>query len=608
MLSLRRASKPITLLAATILTISFAATGLWAGGEGEEQAAAPEREMIANVWGEMDEKPEYGGVLPMAISSLATDQFDPYFAGAYYWAHVGPMEKLGDLNWALPRDQFPMGTVYEDINFFGGELAESWERTAPDTYVFHLRRGVKWHDKPPVNGREFTADDVVYTWSRNHGLGEFADVGPSPYYHGTMAPVESVTALDDYTVEFKTSAHNPYTTRLILGGPASTQGVSVIVPREVIDTYGDMKDWRNVVGTGPFMISDYVEGSTLTYERNPNYWQTDPIFPDLANQLPYLDGIKLFIMPDATARVAALRTGRSAFAPGLSLDQVDALANSNPELVKLLLGHNEDTSPTFTASKPPFDDVRVRSAMQKAIDLDELNAAFFGGEADTALWGHIPRFALGMSNPFDEWPAEVQELYTFDPAAAERLLDEAGYPRGADGTRFSVAWDVCACSANDLDLAQVITSYWDKIGVDVELNAYEDGGLAWSAKGEGKANAINSVWSPRRPNLDNPYWVTAHWYGSPNVNTQVTDATLNAMIDAAMAAPDPETLVQTFKEMDNYIISQVYNLVLPRGPFYALYQPWIKGYRGEWGGSMERTVQVLAYLWIDQGVRAGMGH
>ena len=512
------------------------------------------------------------------------------------------------MNWALPRDQFPMGTVYEDINFFGGELAESWERTAPDTYVFHLRRGVKWHDKPPVNGREFTAHDVVYTWSRNHGLGEFAEVGPSPYYHGTMAPVESVTALDDYTVEFKTSAHNPYTTRLILGGPASTQGVAVMVAREVIDTHGDMKDWRNVVGTGPFMISDYVEGSTLTYERNPDYWQTDPIFPDLANQLPYLDGVKLFIMPDAAARVAALRTGRSAFAPGLSLDQVDALAKSNPELVKLLLGHNEDTSPTFTASKPPFDDVRVRSAMQKAIDLDELNAAFFGGEADTSLWGHIPRFALGMSNPFDEWSAEVQELYTFDPDAAERLLDEAGYPRGADGVRFSVGWDVCACSANDLDLAQVITSYWDKIGVDVELNAYEDGGLAWSAKGEGRAKEINSVWSPRRPNLDNPYWVTAHWYGSPNVNTQVTDDTLNGMIDAAMAAPDQETLVRTFMEMDQYIIGQVYNLVLPRGPFYALYQPWIKGYRGEWGGSMERTVQVLVYLWIDQDLRARMGH
>ena len=200
--------------------------------------------------------------------------------------------------------------------------------------------------------------------------------------------------------------------------------------------------------------------------------------------------------------------------------------------------------------------MRVRAAMQKAIDLDELDA----------------------------------------------------YPRGAEGTRFSAGWDVCPCSSNDLDLAQVVTSYWDKIGVDVEINLYEDGGMAWSAKGEGNAKELNSVWSPRRPNLDNPFWVTAHWYGSANVNTQVTDDTLNAMIDAAMAAPDQETLVATFKEMDNYIISQVYNLVLPRGPFYGLYQPWIKGYRGEWGGSTERTLQVLVYLWIDQDLRARMGH
>ena len=82
----------------------------------------------------------------------------------------------------------------------------------------------------------------------------------------------------------------------------TTQGVAVMVAREVIETHGYMKDWRNVVGTGPFMISDYVEGSTLTYERNPDYWLTDPVFPDLANQLPYLDGIKLFIMPDAAAQ------------------------------------------------------------------------------------------------------------------------------------------------------------------------------------------------------------------------------------------------------------------------------------------------------------------
>ena len=93
---------------------------------------------------------------------------------------------------------------------------------------------------------------------------------------------------------------------------------NVMYPPDVITKYGNMNDWRNLVGTGPFMLIDYVAGSTLVLQRNPNYWQTDPIGPGKGNKLPYLDGISVTIITDTSTRLAAFRTGK--------IDQINALS------------------------------------------------------------------------------------------------------------------------------------------------------------------------------------------------------------------------------------------------------------------------------------------
>ena len=110
-----------------------------------------------------------------------------------------------------------------------------------------------------------------------------------------------------------------------------------IVPHEVVDEYGNLRDWRNSCGTGPFMLVDYIKGSSWTVERNPNYWGNDPIHPE--NKLPYLDSVKCLIIPDTSTMMAALRTAK--------IDQLEvgweeagSLMKSNPELqrVKQLRG------------------------------------------------------------------------------------------------------------------------------------------------------------------------------------------------------------------------------------------------------------------------------
>lgn len=153
-----------------------------------------------------------------------------------------------------------------------GGLAESWERVDLLTKVYYLRQGVRWHDKPPVNGREFVADDVV--WSFNEYL-----ENPRSILYGKDI---TVTALDTYTVEIKMA--NPEEIWGRIGGHV------VINAPEVAAAPGGYSDWQNVTGTGPYILTDYVTDSSLTFERNPLYWRSDPFYPE--NQLPYPDALR----------------------------------------------------------------------------------------------------------------------------------------------------------------------------------------------------------------------------------------------------------------------------------------------------------------------------
>ena len=124
-----------------------------------------------------------------------------------------------------------------------GHLAESWE-ISPDrlTYTFHIRKGVRWHNKPPMNGRELTADDVVYNFHRYFGNeltgSPFSEAEPTPYTLAQL-PVESITATDKWTVVFKLNAPNLSALMAIL-----QNNVAYIYPPEVIEEHGDVKDWR----------------------------------------------------------------------------------------------------------------------------------------------------------------------------------------------------------------------------------------------------------------------------------------------------------------------------------------------------------------------------
>jgi ABC-type transport system substrate-binding protein len=123
-----------------------------------------------------------------------------------------------------------------------------------------------------------------------------------------------------------------------------------------------MKDWKNSIGTGAFMLTEYVPGSALSYQKNPNYWGTNPAGPGKGDKLPYVDELKQLIIEDSSTQLAAVRTGKVDFSlwTDLTLDDTLALMDQRPELKKQD-NQREDNHPYFRLDKDlPFNDIKVR--------------------------------------------------------------------------------------------------------------------------------------------------------------------------------------------------------------------------------------------------------
>ena len=158
--------------------------------------------------------------------------------------------------------------------------------------------------------------------------------------------------------------------------------LNVIGAREAVTLWGGVNDWHHAIGTGPFILTDFVPGSSATMVKNPNYWGYDQRYPQ--NQLPYVDTVKFLIIPDNATALAAMRTGKIDVLDGISLQDAQSMQKTNPEMLQFSM------SIIYCYLDPrndvaPFNDIRVRKAMQMAIDLPTIAKTFYAGTADRIL-------------------------------------------------------------------------------------------------------------------------------------------------------------------------------------------------------------------------------
>jgi len=313
------------------------------------------------------------------------------------------------------------------------DLAERWDTPDARTYVFHLRHGVKFHD-----GRPLTSADVKYTFdSLIHG--EVSSVK-----RGTFPMLESVDAPNADTVVFHLS--EPYAS-FLWNLTAMAMG---IVPAGS----GHMPT-SDPIGTGPFRFVSMIQDQDIVLARNPDYFGGAPKIPV----------VRFRVVPDAITRALELRKGTADIGGVTSLtpDMVDALAkepglvvDDQPGTVVQYVGFNFDD--------PILSHCAVRQALAYATDRASLIRYLLRGQA---------RAASSLLPP-NNWAYEPDvKQYPYDPALAERLLDAAGFPRGADGARFHITMKTSTEESGRV-LSEALAGEWRRIGVMLDLRPLEN--------------------------------------------------------------------------------------------------------------------------------------
>ncbi|MBI2849829.1 MAG: ABC transporter substrate-binding protein [Chloroflexi bacterium] len=538
--------------------------------------------------------PKHGGTF--TYQSGDPTGFDVVFSQRTQTAHLTNSLLLGG-DWA----KGPAGTgetnwefgIVGQVSLYSGDLAERWESPQPDTIIFHLRKGVRWQNKPPVNGREFTADDVVYTLNRIYIQDrEFVVNGA---YTDDNALARSIKALDKYTVEIKIVPER-------FGNMLNWMGSwTFILPHEVYEKYGDMKDWRHALGTGPFMLTDYVPGSSTTFVKNPDYFENDALHPE--NQLPYLDSVRWLNIPDKSTEQAAFRTGKLDRITGVSWEDQALFLQQRPQLkYKEKLNSAQMPGGRQDKKELPFKDIRVRQALNMAVDKQRILDHYYGGRG--VLFAQpvppTPEHSK-LFTPLEEQPKAVQELFTYNPDKARQLLKEAGYP---DGFKTEII-----TTADNIDFLAIVRDDLLKVGVDMIIKPLERGAYnnQWKnltfnemmTVGAYQWNYANSM-ATFVPGSDNPTffnWDRSH----ERVNEAYKIVPANVGINEALWQ-------KTLKELYPYILEQASMIWMPAYYSYTMWWPWVGNYHGELNVGYSVPSRFLQYIWIDGDLKKAMGY
>lgn len=312
-------------------------------------------------------------------------------------------------------------------------LAESWSTQDNKTFVFKLRKGVKFQD-----GTDFNADAVKFTLDRATGPEAIA----SRRGYLSAAGLTSYEVVDDYTIKFNLKAANAAFPAYLVDG-----GTPAIVSPTGVKKWGD-KFMTQPVGTGPFELVEWVTGDHMTVKRFENYWRKD----DKGNQLPYVDQIIIRPIPDESVRFLALRSG--------DLDLVDYVGPSDAATVQADAGlrpviwGTQRLSLVLNTNQPPFDNKAIREALAWAVDREAIHKSIYGGTGSPAQ---------SMLDP-NNWAFDPQgKFYTRDLAKAKAKLAEGGKPNGFkfEAKNYNTPLD--------LRVSQAIKAQLAEAGINMEI-------------------------------------------------------------------------------------------------------------------------------------------
>lgn len=568
--------------------------------EGKEMLVEGEKEII-----KPSGDPQYGGTLTLALN--ADPSFDLISFGGT-WPQEHAHQRMYDGNWAKGI----AGGYGEGLTDWGestripalntGILATDygWEVSADGTEVtswFTMREGV--HFAMPeteagrmVGGRAMTIDDCVDSWNR-----PIKDENAQNWqlYPHVRYPTAVKTGPNSFEVTHKLEDHIDAMMRENL--------CNRVMPSELWDAYGyeSATEWRHSVGTGQFMIVDFVPGNLVRLDKNPNYWKTDPVGPGQGNQLPYIDTLKYIIMQDASTRQAALRTAKLDQMGAMYLEDKDLMLKTSPDLEWASRGQWGVTPIFMKTTDAPFNDKKVRQAMMMATDFNEINEGLYSGLGDIISWpyfrvkGYEPLF-VSLDDP--DCTAAIKELYTYNPTKAKQLLAEAGYPNG-----FKTS---LVLTSDAVDYYSIVQDMWSKVGIEIEMDISPDFGAHIGRAFSITYELISIGTSPNSSYPEQSLYAVRNWVNASLINEAYVDETAKAVKE--MAITDFSGSMDLCRPLCIYLIEQAYCIPTPRVPTYSMWWPWLKNYSGENSIGYWGTNQWTQYVWIDQALKESMGY
>jgi peptide/nickel transport system substrate-binding protein len=403
-------------------------------------------------------------------------------------------------------------------------LAERWDISEDDTeYTFYLRQGVTFH-----NGEPFNADSVIFSWERGKQITQWGE---------RWARAIEVEAIDEFTVIMRTEKPDP----LFLGIVAQHFG---FVPPNYIAEVGEDGFNDHPVGTGPFMFVEWMREDRIVYEANPNYWRTG---------YPLVQTVIFRPIPEPSTRAAAIRTGEIDIVNRLSAEQVAIIEGvEGVQIIRypadrvFYIAFNNLT----TGIGQPTEDVRVRQAMNYAVDREAIIEALFDGAASLST-GFLTPGNLGYNTDISPYP--------YDPDKARDLLRQAGYP---DGFEMDFACPAGAYT-NFEQVCEAIQGFLGEVGIRINLEIMESGRY-WDLEAEKKL-----------PPLFGDSWAERSGEGLPRLLGALGgwDANYSAWSDPVIDDYLAQIGTTIDREERAALYSELHAYMFENPPFIYLYSP-----------------------------------
>ncbi len=466
------------------------------------------------------ETPKKGGTLRMAI---------PYNPAA-----LDPMtgRNLPDFDTLYAIFDALIDFVPQTLELKPG-LAKSWSFTDPKTLVLELVDGINFHDGTPFN-----AEAVKFNLDR-YKTDQRSNV------KADLATVDSIEVTGKSQVTLKMNRPNAGLPNIL------TNRVGLIVsPKSIQDNGGNVD--RKPIGTGPFTFVSWQDNDSIILKRNDKYWKPG---------LPYLDGVDIKIINELNTAVRAVVAGEQDLAINLQAPQ-KAIADKSPSVVAVSAPSLVLYGGFINYGKPPLDDLRVRQALNYAINRDEINkiAAVGLGQPSSGIF------------PKEYWACDpaTQNFYTYDPDKAKKLLAEAGHPDGLEIE--AVGWaDQLAMQRQEIIISQLA-----KVGIKLKLTALAPQQAVQAFMIEKKGSLFISP-SSAYPDPSQAYEALFGKTALRNAGG-VELPGFRELLDATMAATDQDTRKAAFIKLQRFVVEQALQLVQYISPAVSVANPKVQNF------------------------------